>query len=186
MKRLCILFAILISPLMATNPAFGDVTLDIVPSSQTVKVGQQVVVYLHVSGLTPATVDPAVGLFDIDVVFSDANQTLEFKSAVIGPQLGDPSDPNETIIRVEEFEQFVALREESLLAPDQLDALQGRAVTLVALRFKAANMGTVVIDGDLFALSDQFGQDLIGVFGPIGRGFVTVVKGKKDLPPSFP
>lgn len=186
MKRLISLLALLLSITFVGSQALAA-TLDFVPSSQTVKLGSEVVVYLHVSGLTPGTsFDPAVGRFDIDVLYGDLNQTLIFDSVVIGPQLGDPNDSSETDVSFQEYEGFVWVAEESLLSPAELDALQGRAVTLVTLKFRAYNVGSVTIGGDLYSLKDQFGNNLLPTFGPVGLATVNVVKGKKNLPPSLP
>ncbi len=162
-----------------------ETTLDLVPSSQTVRIGRNVTVFLHVSGLTPAAIDPAVRKVDIDVTYGDPKKILRFRSAVFGPHLGDPADPAQSNINVRDSQGFVAVRAESLLTASQLGALQHRAVTLVAVKFKARKKGTVVVSGDLSLLQDQSGNDLISAHGPVGSATITVVKRKRDLPPSF-
>lgn len=186
MKRLTYSFG-LFSLITLMSSMCIAATLDFVPSTQTVKLGADVIVYLHVSDVGPGgTVDTAVSEFDIDATYDDPQNVLEFESVIFGPQLGDPTDPNETSINLLDAEGFVGLSETSNLSAGQLEALQGRGVSLVAVKFKAANIGTTTIAGDLFSLKDQFGNPLIGTHGPVGSATVTVVKGKKSLPISLP
>jgi hypothetical protein len=163
------------------------VTLDFVPSSQTVKVGDKVVVYLHVSGIGGYSVGPSVSSFDIDVGYG-FNGHLHFKSAVYSFYLGDPSDPTETNINVIDYPEysFVWVTEQSLLSSSDLNNRQGYTTTLVRLNFKAKQVGSYIISGDLYSLKDENGNELIGAHGPVGSAVVNVIKGKKDLPPSFP
>jgi len=58
------------------------VTLDFVPSSQTVNVGDKVFVYLHVSGIGGFTVGPSVSRFNIDALYGSSIPILQFKSAM--------------------------------------------------------------------------------------------------------
>jgi hypothetical protein len=186
MKRFILVSALLCATVLLAGQTLAQ-TLDFVPSYQTVKLGDEVVVCLHCSGLTPDAVDPAVGGFDIDVGYWDPDEILMFREGVFGPQLGDPTDPTETTaVNMVEFEGFVGVTERSLLAPSELEALQGRAVTLVCLTFKAKKTGSVVIGGDLYVVEDQFGGTLLGAFGPVGSATVEVVQKKKDLLPTFP
>lgn len=185
MKRFVVILMMLCSTALTHHQALAKTTLDLLPSHQTVRLGETAVVYLHVSGLTPAQIDPAVGLVDIDVTYGDPNKTLKFRSAVFGPHLGDPADPTQTIINVQDSDGFVWIREESLLKANQLDALQREAVTIVAIKFRARKTGIVVIPGDLFSLKDQFGNDLISAQGSVGSAIIEVVLRRKNLPPSF-
>jgi hypothetical protein len=61
----------------------------------------------------------------------------------------------------------------------ELNNRQGYTATLVKLTFKAKQVGSYTINGDLYLLKDESGNDLIHVFGPVGSAIVNVIKGKK-------
>lgn len=159
----------------AFTHASGEVTLDLLPASQTVAVGQPVTVELVVSGLTQGGA-PSVDRFDIDVTYGDPANALSFANLEFGPFLGDPSNPAETSTSFFDSPgQFVGMSEESLLQASILHALQPSEFTLAVLTFTADNEGSTVISGDLYVLLDTAGTALIHTFGPVGSAGVTVV-----------
>jgi hypothetical protein len=150
------------------------VSLDLLPASQTVAIGDSPTVDLFVSGLT-AGGPPSVDWFDIDIGFGDPGNTLTFDSLEFGPFLGDPSDSTQTTASFTLFAGFVGVAEDSLLAPAGLHALQPSEFSLATLTFIGSNVGSTTIVGDLYVLKDTAGNKLIHEFGPVGSAFVNVV-----------
>jgi hypothetical protein len=162
MKRWYILTFLLLSMVMALNPA-AAATLAIVPSSETFVVGDSVQIELIVSGLT-AGGPPSLREFDIDITFEPE---LAFKSYQFGNFLGDPNDPAQTFTDTDLYGPYFNLYEESLLSTSALDALQPASFTLATLTFEAVMEGFTNIEGDLYAFLDAFGDDLIEAHGPV-------------------
>jgi hypothetical protein len=175
MKKSFFLLLSICATVLLVSQAWA-VTLDFVPSSQTVNVGDKVVVYLHVSDLGGYAVGPSVGSFDIDVIYGSSSGLLEFKSATFSSYLGDPSDPAETNISLVDFpNSFFWVAERSLLTSSDLNNRQGYSATLVKLTFIAKQIGSCIIGGDLYALKDENDFDLINPFGRVSSAVVNVI-----------
>jgi hypothetical protein len=172
MKKLVFLM-ILCSIVLAFSTA-SAVSLDLLPSSQTVVLGESFSVDLVISGLT-AGGSPSLSEFDIDLTFGDPTNILTFDSLEFGLFLGDPLDATETSTSVLIVPgSFVGLSEDSLLSAAALDALQPSSFSLATLTFIGSNVGTMTIGGDLFELLDTSGSALIHTFGPVGSASITV------------
>jgi len=167
----------------------GAVSVDFVPSNQTVRLGEKVVVYLHISGLEPGGLeDQKVGGFDIDIGFD--NQVLRFKRVKFGSQLGDPSDENETsanLLMDYIKDGWFGISENTKLSPAELNQLQDFCVTVVKIVFKAKKVGTAYVYGDGYYVKDQNGINILGSGGNWSpeSAIIKVVKKKKLLPDSF-
>jgi hypothetical protein len=165
------------------------ISIDFVPSNQTVQLGQKVVVYLHISGLEPGDLeDQKVRAFDIDIGFD--NQILKFKKVQFGSQLGDPSDDNETnanLLMDDIMDGWFGISEVSKLGTPELNQLQGFCVTVVKIVFRAKKVGTTSVYGDGYYVKDQNGSYILGSGGNFSpqSATVNVVKGKRFLPDSF-
>ena len=165
------------------------ISVDFVPSNQTVKKGDKVVVYLHISGLEPGAIqDQKIGGFDIDIGFS--NQILKFKSVQFGSQLGDPSnitETNTTLLMDYISDGWFGISENTYLTPAELNQLQDFCVTIVKIEFKAKKIGTAYVYGDGYYINDQDGNIILGIGGNWSpeSATVKVVKKKKFLPDSF-
>jgi hypothetical protein len=162
MKKYFILIFLLLSMGITLNPA-AAAGLALVPSSDTIVVGDSLQVDLIVSDLT-AGGPPSVGEFDIDITFEPELALISYE---FGNFLGDPNDPAETEISSDRFGPFLNLYEKSLLSPSNLDALQPANFTLATITFEAAMKGFTNIEGDLYALLDVLGDDLIEAHGPV-------------------
>jgi hypothetical protein len=147
---------------MTLNPA-AAARLELATASETFTVGDSIQVDLVVSDLT-AGGPPSVGEFDIDVTFEPE---LDFISCEFGNFLGDPNDSAESELFSDRFGPFLNLYEKSLLSPSNLDALQPASFTLATITFEAAMKGFTNIEGDIYALLDAFGDDLIEAHGPV-------------------
>ncbi len=175
MKRLVFFAFLLCSVAAAFTHASGDVALDLLPTSQTVAVGEPVTVELVVSGLTQGGA-PSVDYFDIDVSYGDPGNVLSFANLEFGPFLGDPSDPAETSTSFFDSPgQFVGMSQNSLLPASVLHALQPSEFALATLTFTANSEGSTILSGDLYVLQDTSGAALIHTFGPVGSASVAVV-----------
>jgi hypothetical protein len=165
------------------------ISVDFVPSNQTVKLGQKVVVYLHISGLEPGDPeDQKVGAFDIDIGFD--NQILKFKKVQFGSQLGDPSDDNETnanLLMDYINDGWFGISEVSKLTPAELNQLQDFCVTVVKIVFRAKKVGKASVYGDGYYVDDQNGNTILGIGGNFSpeSATVNVVKRKRFLPSPF-
>jgi hypothetical protein len=145
------------------------ITVDFVPSHQTVKVGQEVVVYLHISGLEPGQ---KIGGFDIDIGFD--SQLLKFEKVQFGSQLGDPLDNTETSTRLSLDhldDNWFWIAEDTKLTPTELNQLQGFSVTVVKMVFTAKKVGTASFGGWGYYIGDQNGNTISGFYccwAPVG------------------
>lgn len=86
---------------------------------------------------------------------------------VEGLQTGD----DDYLVKPFAFSELVAriqaLIWRSLLTPSAIDALQPSSFTLATITFEAVMEGFSNIEGDIYALLDAFGDDLIDTHGPL-------------------
>lgn len=164
-------------------------SIDFVPSHQVVSKGEKVVVYLHISGFGPGTVeDLKIGGFDIDIGFD--NQILNFKKVEFGSQLGDPSNINETssnLLMDYISDGWFGISQNSKLSYSELNQLQDFSVTVVRVEFRAKHVGTAHVYGDGYYVKDHNGNYLLGMgsnFSP-ESATIEVVRSKRFLPDSF-
>ena len=162
---------------MLAGPAMADITLSIVPVSQTVAVGDTLDVNVAISGLGHLTA-PSLGAFDIDVNFDSS--ILAFNSVAFGdPVLGDQLDLFGLGYGAGSFygDGPAAggrnIWEVSLDPPATLDTLQPGSFTLATLTFDAIGLGTSAISMVANALGDSYGAPL--TVGTLEGGSATVV-----------
>ncbi|MCI0527931.1 MAG: PEP-CTERM sorting domain-containing protein [Nitrospira sp.] len=154
------------------------ISLDFVPFSQDVVIGNPVDVDLVISGLGDFT-DPSLATFDLDVFFDPA--ILSFNSVGFGPFLGDPSLGEAITTSDASTSGSVNLFEVSFLEGDAttcvfcippfLNDLQPSSFTLATLTFDTLAMGTSSLSFTLNALGDANGNPL---GASLGSGSVTV------------
>jgi hypothetical protein len=144
------------------------ITVDFVPATPTVGVGQSVAVDIVISGLT-AGQPPSVGAFDLDVSF--APNILVPTGVSFGPFLGDPA-LLEALTSVSVSPGLVDFAEVSLLLPAELDALQPASFALATLSFDTLAGGTSPLTFSQIVLADAFGGTLTA---SVGGGSINVV-----------
>jgi hypothetical protein len=132
LRRLAWLVGLLVLTIGSTAQA---ITLEFVPSSATIGVGDSLGVALQISGLGDFTA-PSLGTFDVTVTFDPT--VLAFATVTYGdPALGDQLDLaglgslTTTMLGV----GSVNLLEVSVDSASDLDALQAGAFTLATLTF---------------------------------------------------
>ena len=136
-------------------------TLEILPASQDVPVGDSVEVAITISYLGDF-VAPSLGVFDLDLAFDSA--VLAFSAVTFGdPVLGDQLDLfgfgsitafDDTVPGV------VNVFELSLDLPSDLDTLQPGSFTLATLSFDTLALGVSALDISIIALGDSLGDSL--------------------------
>jgi hypothetical protein len=136
------------------------VSLDFVPPSQTVQVGDAFNVALVISGLVN-NASPSLSTFDLDVLFNPA--ILAFNNAVFGTQLDLFSLGSVT--SVTPGVGSVNLFELSLDSAADLDALQAGSFTLATLTFNAVAVGTSSLGLSINSLGDPLGNSLTANVG---------------------
>jgi hypothetical protein len=92
MKKWVLLLAFFFTVALSFQQA-SAVSLDLLPASQTVAIGDSLTVDLFVSGLN-AGGPPSVDWFDIDIVFWDPGNSLTFHSLEFGPFFRRPLRPD--------------------------------------------------------------------------------------------
>jgi hypothetical protein len=153
MKRI-LLLAALMGLLLFNYSIANGAALEIVPSAQTVLLGDSVDIEIAISGLGSFAA-PSLGAFDLDLSFD--NSILSFTSAAFGDQLdvsGFGSNPR----GASEVGGVVDLFEISLDSPVFLDTFQLDSFTLATLTFGTLDVGTSTL-----ALSNVFLSDALGV-----------------------
>ncbi len=162
---------------MLAGPAIADLTLSIVPASQTVNVGEFVDVEVSISGLSDFAAD-SLGGFDIDVLVDGsivAFDSATFGDSVLGDQLdlfGFGFNP----LGASAFAGGVNIFELSLDSPFDLEDFQVGAFTLATLSFEAVDLGTSALTFSL-APSTGLGDAWGGALAPITveSGEITVI-----------
>ena len=144
--------------LVALPPLAGATSLQLLPATSVVGIGDGFAIQVAISGLGAQGSPPSVGAFEVAVGF-DASR-IGFASASFGALLGDPSNLLETITDVNATAGLADLAEVSLLSPGALDALQPDAFVLATLTFQSLALGTSSLDLAKVVVSDGFGQPL--------------------------
>lgn len=155
MKRI-LLLAALMGLLLFNYSIANGAALEIVPSAQTVLLGDSVDIEIAISGLGSFAA-PSLGAFDLDLSFD--NSILSFTSADFGDQLdvfGFGSNPRSAI----DLGGVVELFEVSLDVPIDLDTLQLDSFTLATLTFGTLDIGTSTLGLSNVVLSDVSGSSL--------------------------
>ena len=147
------------------------VSLDFVPATQTVMLGDSVMVDLVISGLGNG-VDPSVGDFDLDVTYDSS--ILTATGVTFGPFLGDGID---------------SFQDSDVLTPGLIDLaelsllfdLSGQpgSFTLATLSFNTVGVGTSALILTQVIVEDAFAQDLSPT---VGTGSITVETGGPTNP----
>ncbi len=160
MRKSRLLIALGFSIALGSSSA-AAIGIKVNPSAQDVALGNQVSVALVISGLTDLG-PPALGSFDVDVVFDSA--ILSFGSATYGdPSLGDQLDPTGLAGIVSSTTPGVGsvnLFELSLEDAALLNALQAGQFTLGTLIFNAVGNGSSPLGLRLNDLADAVGAAL--------------------------
>jgi PEP-CTERM motif len=144
------------------------ISLDFVPVSQTVGLGQSVTVDVVISNLG-AGIPLSVGAFDLDVNFDLT--ILSPTDVTFGPFLGDPG-PFEALTSFTFSPGVADFAEVSLLSVPALDALQPASFTLATLSFDTLAVGTSPLTFSQVIVDDAFGNKLTI---DAGSGSVNVV-----------
>ncbi len=163
--------------LLMTTLVFGAwgnaqaVSLNFVPSSQTVGIGMPVSVDVQISGL--GTAGEIVSAFDLDVTYNPA--VLAATNVTFGPFLGDPfffealTDFNLSTAGIVDFSEL------SLLFDFELESLQPDTFVLASLDFDAIGAGTSGLSFILDSINDFKGLNgEILDFENVGNGSITV------------
>lgn len=137
------------------SPALAlPVTLEFVPSSQTVRVGQPVSLDVMIAGLGRP---PSVGALDLDVSF---NPTVLLPTGVtFGSFLGDV-DLGEALTAFTLSPEMVDVAAVSLLLPGELDARQPSVFPVARLSFTTLAVGTSPLIFSQVVVDDAFGEKL--------------------------
>ena len=139
--------------------------LSIVPSAQSINLGNPLSVALKVSGLDSAT---ALSAFDIDLNFDQAH--LTFQSGSLGdPVLGDQLD----LLGLGNLSSITAgagtvnLLEVSFDDSALLDAQQADSFTLAQLSFASIQPGNITLQLSINTMGDSLGNPLTVSVSPI-------------------
>lgn len=147
------------------------ISLDFVPSNQTVGMEGQATVDLVISGLGAFTA-PSLGTFDLDVTFDPA--ILSFNHAQYGdPVLGDQLNlgGTDSITATTLGAGTVNLFELSLDPSDVLNTEQAGAFTVASIAFQGLGVGESPLGLNINALGDAFGNPLTA---SLGTGSISV------------
>jgi hypothetical protein len=145
---------------LASCPA-GAISLDVVPSAQTVSLGSAATAAVTISDLTDLAA-PSLGTFDLALTFDPA--ILAFVGLTFGdPVLGDQLDLSGlgSLSSVTSGAGSVSFFELSLDSIDDLNDLQAGAFTLATLTFTAVGSGTSALGLEVNALGDALGVTLV-------------------------
>jgi hypothetical protein len=169
LRRLARLVGLLVLAIGSTAQA---ITLEFVPSTATIGLGDPLEVALQISGLGEFTA-PSLGTFDVTVTFSPT--LLDFESVTYGdPVLGDQLDLagfgslTTTTVGVGSVNLF----ELSVDPASDLDAIQAGAFTLATLTFTGQAVGTGPLTLSSVLLGDAAGNALPPT--SVGTASVTV------------
>jgi hypothetical protein len=152
------------------------ISINFVPSSQTVHVGDPLSVALQISGLSSRRWGigaPSLGGFDLDVTFNP--EILSLSNVVFGdPKRGDQLDLRrfESIKIAKPGDGTVNLFELSLNSAAVLNWLQAPSFTLATLFFDPLTVGYSSLEFSSYILSDATGLKLVP--DHVGHGTVNV------------
>jgi hypothetical protein len=152
MKKLFYLFILLCA--MVPAPQAAAVLLSVLPSSQSIGVGEPANVDLVVSGLGDLAA-PSLGAFALDLTFAET--VLAFDSVMFGTLLGDESLGDAVTGVDTSIAGVVGLDEVSLLSVSELNGLQPGEFTLASLIFTGSSAGFSDLVLDNVVLSDATG-----------------------------
>ena len=141
------------------------ISIEFVPSSQSVAAGSPVDVAIRITGLGNLSA-PSLGTFDLDVGFDPA--ILSFSSVSYGdPALGDQLDllGLGSLTATTPGVGSVNLFELSLDLASDLDTLQAGDFTLATLTFDTASAGASALTITVNALGDALGDPLTASLG---------------------
>jgi len=144
--------------LLVLPPLAGATSLQLLPATSVVGVGDSVAIQIAISGLGAQGSAPSVGAFEVAVGYDPS--LLGFEGASFGSLLGDPSNLAETITDVNATASLADLAEVSLLSPAALDALQPDGFVLATLTFQSLALGASSLDLANVVVSDAFGKPL--------------------------
>jgi hypothetical protein len=159
------------------------VSLSLIPSLQSVAVGDTITIKVQVSGIKSLQA-PALSAFDLGVDFDPL--LLAFKSPVRfgDPSRGDLLDLSNQAIRDESAtDGLVSFAEVSFDDPATLEAVQPDTFILASLSFSSlkagsSSLGLVVTDT---SLGDALGDPIL-LMGQPGNALVAVSQGSTQVP----
>jgi hypothetical protein len=157
------------------------VTLEFLPASQMIGLGQSATVDVIISGLA-AVGPPSVGVFDLDVTFNPA--ILSSTGVRFGDLLGKPV-LGEALTTSSSARGVIDLAAVSLLSPEELNALQPARFSLASLDFSSLREGTSPLSFSQALMADAFGGILettasggiVNVAAPEPSSFFLVASG---------
>lgn len=177
------LFSLLIGAAVAlAAPIAHSATISLIPSSNSLQVGEALSLDLVIDGLGDHTA-PSLGAFDVDVSYDAA--LLDLSSVAFGSALGDidlgealagddtptPGTTNIWELSLLENDSATCL----FCIPPYLSDLQGTSFTLATLVFSAAAPGAAVFGLTLNAMADGFGDNLAAEVGTLPTVQITAV-----------
>lgn len=177
------LFSLLIGAAVVMAAPFAQAaTLNLVPSSNSLQVGESLSLDLVIDGLGDHTA-PSLGAFDVDVSYDPA--LLNLSSVAFGSALGDidlaealagagtpaPGTTNIWELSLLESDSSTC----TLCIPPYLTDLQGTSFTLATLVFSAAAPGAAAFGLAPNAMADGSGDNLDTTVGALPTVQVTAV-----------
>ncbi len=176
-KAWCLLACCLICLLWASESA--AISIDFVPSAQSLFLGQSLTVDITVSGLGDA--GEIVSAYDLDISYNPA--ILLATSVTFGPYLGDAISPSFQDWSVS-TSGLIDMAELSFLSDDELAAQQPDSFVLATLGFNTLALGSSTLS---FVPDSVFGIDVKGRDAAILElsaitGNVTVVESPQPVP----
>ena len=147
-----------IATLGLASHAFGQISLSLQPTPQTINVGDPATMDLVVSGLGNLSA-PSLGAFDFDLSYDPtilSAVSLTFGSYLDLGNFGSSRFSDLTTAGV------IHLDEISFESPGDLNNAQPGTFTLATLSFTGLAPGTSIIDFTLSSLSDEQGQSISG------------------------
>ena len=156
MRKALFFFLTLVLSLLLHASFARAISLDFVPSSQKVLVGNPLDVSIVISGLVDNAA-PSLGTFDLDVLFNPL--LLAFNSVVFGNQLDLFGLGSNT--SVTPGAGNMNLFELSLDLPGDLENQQAGSFTLASLTFNTLAVGVSPLSLSVNALGDATGNSLV-------------------------
>jgi hypothetical protein len=168
--------------LLALPRPAAAISMQLLPASTAVSVGDSFSIDVAISGLGPLGTAPSVGAFEVAVGFDSTR--IAFEGATFGALLGDAT-LGEAITDVSAMSGLTDIAEVSLLSPPALDALQPDGFVLATLTFQSLASAASSLDFAKVTLSDGFGRALAvtslsgAVVGPVPEpaGFLALAIG---------
>ena len=155
MRKFWILIS-LFCTMALTNQTFA-ISISLLPSSQTIALGDTATVDLAISGLG-SDGPVSLGAFALDFTYDDT--VLEFSSVDFGLYLGDPSFFEADTYYDDVTSGVLYLDEVSWLSDLELDILQPGSFTLATIMFTVIDLGSSLLELENVDLSDALGFGL--------------------------